>query len=122
MSQRFDSGYDPSKIRLVPWPDGEDCGSGWWRFSWVIMTEPDDPPTQLRLSSPSPELGDLSLIVAIITHEAGRVDLDVLSKGPRLAWNEIAYISLVVQAIGALYRQITVDGHADHPLLHISKT
>jgi len=122
MSRRSNSGYDPSKIRMVPFPEGDDCGNGWWRVEWIITTEPADPPTRLRMPIPSPYLENLTVIVAVLPREPGRLVLEALTRSSRLEWNEIAYLSSVLRAIRAQYRQITIDGYSDHPMLSISNT
>jgi hypothetical protein len=63
----------------------------------------------------------MALVVAVLPREPGQIVVQALTKSPQLAWNEIAYLSLVMQAIRALYRQVSIDGHIDHPILRISK-
>jgi hypothetical protein len=107
---------------MVPFPEGDDCGNGWWRVEWVITTDPPDPPTRLRLPIPSPYLEDLTVIVAVLPRESGQLVLEALTRSSRLEWNEIAYLSSVLRAIRAQYRHITVDGYSDHPMLSVSNT
>jgi len=113
--------YQSLHIRSISLPKPKDCGNGWWCVEWAIMTDPGDWPERLHIPSPPPELRDMALVLTIVPRERGQIVVQTLTKSSRLAWNEIAYLSLVMQAIRALYRQVTIDGHIDHPILHISK-
>src|SRR5579885_2862006 len=120
MNRRFDSGYDPSQIRVVPSPEAEACDSGWWRTTWKIETLPQEVIGDLHLPPPSHELGDLSLIVGVVLAAPGHITVEVLSRHEKLIGEEIAYVSLVMQAIRALYQEIIVDGYTDHPILRVA--
>jgi len=97
--------YQSLHFRLISLPKSKDCGNGWWCVEWVIMTDP----------------GDMALVVTIVPCEPGQIVVQALTKSPRLAWNEIAYLSLVMREIRALYRGISIDGYVDHPILRVSE-
>ncbi len=63
----------------------------------------------------------MALVVTIVPREPGQIVVQVLTKSPHLAWNEIAYPSLIMWEIRALYRQINIDGYVDHPILRVSE-
>lgn len=112
--------YQSLQLRPIPSPKPKDCGNEWWCVEWVIKTDPVDWPKHLHVPSPPRELGEMTLIVAVLPCEPGRIVVQALTKSSPLAWNEIAYLSLIMQEIRALYRQISIDGYSDHPILRIS--
>jgi hypothetical protein len=113
--------YDSVQVRVVPFPAAEAWGDGWWRVTWEVETTPGELPRAMHLPPPSRELDDLTLVVAVLPREPGQITVEVLSRHEKLIGEEIAYISLVMQAIRALYQEITVDGYHDHPILHMAK-
>ena len=62
----------------------------------------------------------MTLVVVVLPRDPDQIVVQALTKSPRLDWNEIAYLSLVMQAIRVLYRQISIDGYVDHPILRMS--
>lgn len=120
VSRRYVSGYDPSQIRAVPFPQGEDYGDGWWRVAWEVQTEPRALSRDLRLPPPPRGIDDVAIVVAVWPREAGRITVEALGRHEKLIGEEVAYISLVMQEIRAHYRGITIDGHVDHPILHMA--
>lgn len=120
MSGRFDSGYDSSKIRLVPFPEAQDCGDGWWCSAWEVETSPRELAPGLRLPRPFRELEGLTLVVAVWPREPGRIAVEAFSRHKAIIGEEVAYISLIMQSIRALYEEITIDGYSDHPILRMA--
>ena len=62
----------------------------------------------------------MTLVVAVLPCEPDQIVVQALTKSSPLAWNEIAYVSLIMQEIRALYQQISIDRYNDHPILRIS--
>jgi len=120
MNNRYNSGYDPSQIRLVPFPKAKVYGDGWWCSAWEVETVPRELPKGLRLPPPPWEIGGAPLIVAILAREPGQITVEVLSRHEKLFGEEVAYISLIMQAIHALYPEITIEGYSDHPVLRMA--
>ncbi len=121
MVRRYDPGYDASRIQVIPFPRAEDYGHGWWRSTWEIKTTPPELLLGWRLPHPPRELADLALIVAVSSHRPGRITVEALSHSERLGGEEVAYISLVMQEIHASYQELIIDGHKDHPILHMAR-
>ncbi len=117
MIRQYVSQYNPSKIRVIPFPEGEDYGHGWWRFAWEVEIEPQTLPRGLRLPAPSPEFDDLAMVVAVWPHDPGHITVEALGKHEKLMGEEVAYISLLMQAIRTHYHGVAIDGHTDHPIL-----
>jgi len=111
--------YTSIDIKAAPYPEGEDCGDGWWRVEWTIATDPPAPLKPIHLPIPSAYLGEMTVVVAVLPREPGQIVLEALLRNPRPAWNEITYLSQVLRAIRDQYRQVTIDGCTDHTLLHI---
>lgn len=114
--------YDSAQVRVVPFPEAEACGDGWWRVAWRVEVTPWELPRDLHLPPPSRELGDLTLVVAVLPRQPGQITVEALSRHEKLIGEEVAYISLVMQAIRALYQEITIDGYENHPILRMAKT
>jgi hypothetical protein len=57
----------------------------------------------------------------VLPRERGQITVEVLSRYEKLLGEEIAYISLVMQAIRTLYQEVTIDGHKDHPILRMAR-
>jgi len=119
MSQVNLPDYKSIDIAVPPYPEGEGCGDGWWRVQWTIATDPSNPLQPIRMPIPSSYLGEMTLVVAALSREPGQIVVEALLRNPQPAWNEITYLSQVLRAIRDQYRQVTIDGYADHPLLHI---
>ncbi|SRR5579883_1849716 len=113
--------YDSVQVRGIPFPNAESCGDGWWRSVWKIETQPRELLKNLHLPPPSLEIGDVALIIAVVLTEPGQITVEVLSQHEKLIGEEVAYISLVMQTIRSSYQEITIDGHVDHPILHMAK-
>jgi len=113
--------YDPARIRAIPFPGAEDYGDGWWRIDWEVRTNPADPPRNLRLPRPFPDLEGISFIVAVVPREPGVIIVEHLTRYPKLIGEEAAYISLILQELRALYTEITIGGYRDHPILNVAK-
>jgi len=120
MIRHYEPGYDPSQIRVVPFPQAEEYGDGWWRSAWEVETTPRELSRGWRLPHPSRELADIAPIVTVSSYEPGRVLVEALSRHDKLNGEDVAYISLVMQTIRASYQDIIVDGYSDHPILHMS--
>lgn len=121
MVRHYEPGYDPSRIRVVSFPRVEEYGDGWWRSAWEVETTPRELPRSWRLPRPSRELADMSLIVAVLSYEPGRMMVEALSRHDKLSGEEVAYISLVMQTIRASYQDIMIDGYSDHPILGMAR-
>ena len=115
------SKYESLHIRVVPFPEAEDCGDGWWRSEWHVETTPRKLPGDLRLPRPLRELEGLTFVVAAWPRKPGRITVEAFSRHKALIGEEVAYISLIMQAIRDLYQEITIDGYSDHPILRMCK-
>lgn len=112
--------YNSLYIQAISFPKAEAWGNGWWRVAWEIETTPQTLPSDLYLPPPSPEVGDLALIVAVLPREPGRITIQALSRYEKLIGEEVAYISRIMQAIRDLYQTITIDGYSQHPILRMA--
>lgn len=112
--------YESLQIRAIPFPRAEEYGGGWWRVAWEVETTPQVVPRNLRLPTPIGEMDDLTLVVAVLTRDIGRITVQVLSRHEKLLGEEVAYVSLVMQSLRDLYQEIAIDGYSDHPILHMS--
>jgi len=119
MSQLNLPDYKSIDIAVPAYPEGEGYGDGWWRVQWIIATDPSNPLEPIRMPIPSSYLGEMTLVVAALPREPGQIVVEALLRNPRPVWNEITYLSQILRAIRDQYRQVTIDGYADHPILHI---
>src|SRR5690348_15790178 len=91
--------YDVSKIPFYPPSVSEDCGNGWWRFTWEVNTLPKTPPSSLHLPLPQAarfEEIPQSLVIAILPREPGHITVELLCLHRFLQGPDAGYISLVM--------------------------
>ncbi len=81
-------------IRVGDDPAPQEIGGGWWRIEWEVTGDPAaEVPSRLRLPAPPAELGAMLFVVAVLPQEDGHTTVQMLSKNPKLEWNEYAYLS-----------------------------
>ncbi len=113
--------YSDLTIRAFDDPEAQETQGGWWRTEWHVDTEPAELPKGLQVPPPPAELGEMALVAVILVQQAGHIAVQTITKNPKLAWNEYAYLSLILQAIAKSYTTITINGVEDHPILKISR-
>ena len=121
MGRRDIPDYRGVTIRVVDDPAPQEIGGGWWRIEWEVTGDRAKGPSRLRLPAPPAELGTMLFVVAVLPREDGHITVQMLSKNPKLEWNEYAYLSLVMQSIKEMYAVIRINGQENHPVLKISR-
>lgn len=113
--------YDVSKIQVVPFPEAQDRGDGWWSVVWRVATEPADPPRGLSTPNPFPRLAGATCVVTVVALEPGNISIELLTRHRQLIGEEVAFVSLLLQRIARLFDRVTIDGHVDHPILSMAR-
>jgi hypothetical protein len=108
---------DGSQIRVVPFPEAQDCGNGRWRVRRHVETEPGWYARSLELPAPRDAFEGLTFVITVLTRKPGHITIVLLTLYRGVIGEGVAYASTLMQAIRRESKHVTIDGCEDHPIL-----